>query len=86
MRTTKISIAIDKEKLQLARDAARSERLSLSAYVGRALGKHLEDQERIDAARELHRRWGPETIPTPGERAEFLGRMSRPRKRRRKAA
>jgi hypothetical protein len=86
MRTTKISIAIDKEKLRLARAAARSERMSLSAYIARALSKHLEDQERLDAARELHRRWGPETIPTTAERDEFLTLMSRPRKRRRRAA
>src|SRR5262245_16948191 len=86
MRTTKISIAIDREKLRLARDAARSERMSLSAYIARAVGKQLEDQARLDAARELHRSWGPETIPTSRERDEFLTRMSRPRKRRRRAA
>jgi hypothetical protein len=86
MRTTKISIAIDREKLRLARGAARSERMSLSAYIARALSKQLEDQGRLDAARELQRSWGSETIPTPGERDEFLARMSRPRKRRRRAA
>jgi hypothetical protein len=84
--TKKISIAIDEEKLALARAAAKSERVSLSAYIARALGKQLEDQERLDAARELHRSWGRSGTPTPRDREEFLARMSRPRRRRRNAA
>jgi hypothetical protein len=83
---TKISIAIDKEQLRLARAAAKTEGLSLSAYIGRALGNQLEDQRRIDAARELHASWGAGTIPTTTERAAFLARMSRPRGRRARAA
>jgi hypothetical protein len=86
MATKKISIAIDADKLALARVAAKSERVSLSAYIARALGKQLEDQERLDAARELHRSWGRSGTPTPREREEFLVRMSRPRRRRRRAA
>ena len=86
MGTKKISIAIGDERLTLARAAAKSERVSLSAYISRALGKQLEDQERLDAARELHRRWGRSGIPTARAREEFHARMSRPRKRRRKAA
>jgi hypothetical protein len=86
MRTKKISIAIDGEKLALARAAAKSERVSLSAYIARAVGKQLEEQERLEAARELHRKWGQSSVPTPNERREFLVRMSRPRKRRHKAA
>jgi hypothetical protein len=86
LRTTKISIAIDKEQLRLARKAAKSEGLSLSAYIARALGTQLEDQRRLDAARELHAAWGPESAPTPKERDEFLARMSRRRRRRARAA
>ena len=86
MGTRKISIAIGDEKLALARAAAKSERVSLSAYIARAVGKQLEDQERLNAARELHRSWGRSGMPTPRDRAEFHARMSRPRKRRRKAA
>lgn len=81
---TKISIAIDKQQLRLARAAAKSEGLSLSAYIGRALGNQLDEQRRLDAARELYRSWGPDTIPTPEDRARFLLRMRR--KRRTKAA
>ncbi len=82
VRTTKISIAIDKDRLRLARRAAKSEGLSLSGYIARALGNQLEDQGRLDAARELYRSWGQDSVPTPGEREEFLARMSRPRRRR----
>jgi hypothetical protein len=86
MPTAKISIAIDKEKLALARAAAKSQRVSLSAYISGALGKQLEDQERIDAARQLHRSWGRSSMPTSRDREDFLAAMSRPRRRRRRAA
>ena len=86
MGTKKISIALDEERLVLARAAAKSERMSLSAYISRALVKQLEDQERLEAARELHRSWGRSGIPTAKDREEFLARMSRLRRRRRKAA
>ena len=86
MRTTKISIAIDKQQLSLARAAAKREGLSLSAYLARALGKQLEDQRRIDAARELHASWGDDALPTAEDRDAFLARMARPRARRSRAA
>lgn len=86
VRTTKISIAIDKEHLRLARKAAISEGLSLSGYIARALSSRLEDQRRIDAARELQASWGPESLPTPGDRERFLTRMSRGRRKRRARA
>ncbi len=86
MRTTKISIAIDKEHLRRARAAAETEGLSLSAYIARALGNQLEDQERIEAARALHSTWGADSIPTSKEREAFLATMSRPRSRRRRVA
>lgn len=89
MRTTKISIAIDKEQLRLARRAAVSEGLSLSSYIARGLGNQLEDQQRLDAARELYEAWGPDTAPTPSERDEFLAKMARsgasPKRRKRRA-
>jgi hypothetical protein len=84
--TTKISIAIDETQLRLARRAAKSEGLSLSGYIARALGHQLEEQERLDAARELHKEWGQESAPTPREREAFRARMSRPRRRRENAA
>jgi hypothetical protein len=44
MRTAKISIAIDRQLLQMTRSAAASERISVSAYIGRALRRQLEAQ------------------------------------------
>ena len=86
MRTTKISIAIDKEQLRLARKAAKAEGMSLSGYIARALGSRLEDQARIDASRELHQRWGERSLPTARDREAFLAKMSRQPGRRAKAA
>ena len=86
LRTTKISIAIDKDQLRLARAAAEAEGVSLSGYIARALGIQLQEQERIDAARALHTRWGRESVPTAAERDAFLARMSRKRGRRARAA
>lgn len=86
VRTAKISIAVDKEDLRLARKAAKSEGLSLSAYIARALANQLEEQRRIDAARALYEDWGPASVPSRNEREAFLARMSRRSKRRPKAA
>ena len=86
MRTTKISIAVDKQQLRLVRAAAKTVGLSLSAYIARALGNQLEDHRRIDAARELHARWGASAVPTTADRDAFLARMSRLRARRSKTA
>jgi hypothetical protein len=77
VRTTRISIAIDEVQLRRARKAAKCERVTFSAYVARALGNQLEEQERLDAARELHKGWGPESIATPEERAAFRASMAR---------
>lgn len=85
-RTTKISISIDSEQLRLARAAAKSEGMSLSGFLARALGTQLEEHRRLEAARDLYRAWGPESIPTRVDHEAFLASMSRPRKRRAKAA
>ena len=86
MPTKKISIAVDETQLRLARRAAKAEGLSLSAYVGRALGTQLEDQRRIDAARELYQQWDDESVPNAKDREVFLARMARRRKRGTRAA
>lgn len=86
MATTKISIAIDEDALLHARRAAAAEGVSLSRYIGVALANQFDAQERLDAARELHATWGPETTPTAKDRAAFLALMRRPRRRRRRAA
>jgi hypothetical protein len=85
MRTTKVSIAVDKQKLRLARAAAKSEGLSLSAFIGRALDLQLEEHGRVVAARELWADWGPESAPTDSDREALRRHMARPRKRGRAA-
>jgi len=85
-RSTKISIAINEDQLLRARQAAESEGMSLSAYIGRALGKQIEDQKRLDAARALHAIWGPDSLPSADDRREFIARMARRHRRRAKAA
>lgn len=80
MSTTRIRIAIGQQQLKRARSAAKAEGLSLSAYIARALGKELEDQRRIDAARALHARWGASSLPTAADHEAFLARMAGPRR------
>jgi hypothetical protein len=86
MRTTKISISIDKKQLRQVRAAAKSEGLSVSAFIARALDGKLEEHDRLQAARELWAEWGPKSVPTEQERQEFRRLMARPRKRRSRAA
>ncbi len=86
MRTAKISIAVDKRKLRLARMAAKAEGLSLSAFFVRGLDDRLERHERRRAAHELAATWGPESIPTEKELEEFRRHMARLRKPRSRAA
>jgi len=84
--STKISVSLEQDQLKKARRAAKSEGVSLSAYLSAALATKLEEQERLDAARELFASWGPEAAPTAEERRRFLEQMARPKKRRRRAA
>ena len=86
MRTTKVSIAVDKKKLRLARAAAKSEGSSLSAFFVRGLDLQLDEHDRLRAARELWASWGPDSIPSEKDREEFRRHMTRPRKRRARAA
>ena len=82
MRTTKISISIDKKQLRLVRAAAKSEGLSVSAFIARALDGQIEAHDRLQAARELWAEWGAASIPTEKEREEIRRLMARPKKRR----
>jgi hypothetical protein len=77
VRTTKISIAIDNGKLRLARSAAKSEGLSLSAFIGRGLDLQLEEHDRVAAARDLWASWGPESVPSDVDRETLRRHMAR---------
>jgi hypothetical protein len=86
VRTTKISISIDKNQLRRVRLAARSDNVSVSSFIARGLEKHLEDREILEAARKLWKEWGPESVPTPAEREEIIAKVSRPRRKRKRRA
>lgn len=51
--TQKISVAMGRNELRLAKAAAEAEGLSLSAYATRAVRDRLEEGRRIEAAREF---------------------------------
>jgi uncharacterized protein (DUF1778 family) len=86
MSATKISISVNTEQLRRARRAAKAEGLSLSGFIARALEKQLEEHRILEAARELWSGWGPESVPSPKERADILAKIARPRTKRRSAA
>ncbi|HTJ84676.1 MAG TPA: hypothetical protein VL400_23315 [Polyangiaceae bacterium] len=51
--TAKISVAMGREELRLAKTAATAEGISLSAFVTRAVRDRLAEQRRLAAAREV---------------------------------
>jgi hypothetical protein len=80
MAATKISIAIDDRRLRLARAAAKSEKLSLSAFISRAVDLQIEEHDRLEAARKLWAAWGPESEPSEADRAALRRHMRRKRR------
>lgn len=95
--TQKVSVAIGRTELRLAKTAANEEGVSLSAYVTRAVRERLEERLRSEAAREFLATFAPDEIPTAEEeralvevwtrarpspsRSERPGRHERPRAR-----
>ena len=51
--TAKVSVAMGREELRLAKTAATAEGISLSAFVTRAVRDRLAEQRRLAAAREV---------------------------------
>jgi hypothetical protein len=87
--TEKVSVAIGREELRLARRAARAAGISLSAFITSAVRSRVDEQRRLEAARQVLATFDPEDFPTPEQEAELLALWSRPRavpKRRRKSA
>jgi hypothetical protein len=70
--TLKISVAMGRDELRLARTAATEEGMSLSAYVTRAVRERLQERQRAQAAREFLATFAPEELPTPEERCELV--------------
>jgi hypothetical protein len=77
--TQKISVAMGRDELRLAKTAAEEEGLSLSAYVTRAVREHLEGRQRLEAAREFLATFAPDELPTPEDERKLLELWSRPR-------
>jgi hypothetical protein len=77
--TQKISVAMGRNELRLAKTAAHDEGVSLSAYVTRAVRERLQERRRIEAAREFLATFAPEEIPTPEEQRELVELWTRVR-------
>lgn len=77
--TEKISVAMGREELRLARRAAQAAGMSLSAFVTSAVRSRVAEQRRFDAARQVLATFDPEDFPTPEQEAELLEIWAKPR-------
>lgn len=77
--TQKISVAMGRDELRLAKTAAQAEGLSLSAYVTRAVRDRLEERRRMEAARAFLATFDADELPTPEEEKDLLELWARPR-------
>jgi hypothetical protein len=80
--TQKVSVAMGRDELRLAKTAARAEGVSLSAYVTHAVRERLAESERLEAAREFLATFAPDELPTAEEQRKLLERWARPRSAR----
>jgi hypothetical protein len=74
--TEKISVAIGRGELRLAKTAADEEGISLSAFVTKAVRDRLAEKRRMDAAREVLATFAHDELPTPEEERELLALWS----------
>lgn len=79
--TEKISVALGREELRLARRAAEQEGLSLSAFVTSAVRARVAEKRRADAAREVLASFEADELPTEAQQQELLALWSAPRPR-----
>jgi hypothetical protein len=77
--TQKISVAMGRAELRLAKTAAEEEGVSLSAYVTIAVRGRLEERRRMEAAREILATFAPEELSTQDEQRELIELWARPR-------
>jgi hypothetical protein len=77
--TQKISVALGRAELQLARTAARQDGVSLSAFVTGAVRARVEERRRQEAARRLLATFEPEDFPTAAEQRDLLALWATPR-------
>jgi uncharacterized protein (DUF1778 family) len=76
--TEKVSVALGRDELRLARAAAEREGVSLSAFVTGAVRARVEERRRLEAARRVLATFDPEDVPTDDERRELLARWALP--------
>lgn len=77
--TEKISVALGRDELRLARTAAEQDGVSLSAFVTGAVRARIEERRRREAARQVLATFDPEDFPTPEEERELLALWTAPR-------
>ncbi len=70
--TAKISVAMGREELRLAKIAAREAGVSLSAFVTEAVRDRLTEKRRREAAREVLAMFDREDFPTTERERELL--------------
>jgi hypothetical protein len=75
--TQKVSVAMGRTELRLAKTAAEDEGVSLSAYVTRAVRDRLEERERQEARREILATFLPHEIPTADEQRALVAFWNR---------
>jgi len=76
--TEKISVAMGREELRLAKTAARQAGVSLSAYVTGAVRERLIEERRREAALEVLATFQPEDLPSPKRERQLLELWSSP--------
>lgn len=76
--TEKISVAMGREELRLAKTAAREAGVSLSAFVTEAVRDRLAEKLRREAAREVLATFERDDLPTPERQRELLELWSMP--------
>src|SRR5260370_15067916 len=79
--TQKISVAMGRDELRLAKTAADEEGLSLSAFVTRAVRERLEERRRIEAARKVLSTLAPDDIPSARQQRDLGALWTRGRPR-----
>jgi hypothetical protein len=77
--TQKISVAMGRDELRLAKIAAHEEGVSLSAYVTSAVRERIEERRRLEAARTFLATFAPDEMPTANEQRELIQLWARPR-------
>lgn len=88
--TEKISVALGRDELRLAKRAAEQDGVSLSAFVTGAVRSRIEERRRLEAARAVLAQFAPEELPSAGEQRELLalwsgGRPAPPARGRKRA-